>query len=196
MTLSQERTRGRGEELQACVASSSSALPSSARIQLLRRADAWSGQRQWCRRILRVVRSGSALFAELLCHRGARIRRRMLNIGPVDITAGKFKIGFDRLASVIRDCRRSIRPLRNICCGAGSRLPSGSRCPFSAVITSSVLGRGAQKFEIAFENVLDPEKDVAESGTLHQRSRGFLRDWRSMRSSPARSSRDCSSPRR
>ncbi len=42
------------------------------------------------------------LLAEFLGHGCARIRRWMLNIRPVHITAGKFEIGFNRLARIAR----------------------------------------------------------------------------------------------
>ena len=42
------------------------------------------------------------LLAELLRHRGARVRCRMLNVRPVDIPPGEFEIRLDRFTRVVR----------------------------------------------------------------------------------------------
>src|SRR5208283_5422823 len=39
--------------------------------------------------------------------------------------------------------------------------------------TLSVLSRGPQKFQVAFQDILDAEKNVAESRSPHQRGEGF-----------------------
>ena len=39
--------------------------------------------------------------AEVLRHRRARVRRGMLDVGPVDVATGEFEIGLDRLARVV-----------------------------------------------------------------------------------------------
>ena len=93
----------------------------------------------------------------------------MLDIRPVDVAAGEFEIGLNGLASVlgvaddqpayhqhpvavqVLDCLKVALPA----------LRPSSRAVF--------LAEARKKFEIAFENVFDPEKDIAKSGALHQR---------------------------
>src|SRR5919109_2302325 len=52
--------------------------------------------------VLRKMIDNEPLLFEVLCHRGARIRSGMLDIWPIDVSSREFKVGFDRLARVLR----------------------------------------------------------------------------------------------
>ena len=62
-----------------------------------------------------------AALDEVARHRRARIRRRMLDVGPVDVPSRERQIGLDRLPLCRRDCRRSGRRRRACRGGAGRR---------------------------------------------------------------------------
>src|SRR6266567_4548359 len=114
-----------------------------------------------------------ALLAEFPGHWCPRIGRGMLDIGPVDIAAGEFEIGFDRLAGVAGISDNQSADYEHV---VAMQIIDGLQCRiarFMAIASSRVLGRSVQKFEIAFENVLDPEKDIAKSGLFHQGSKAF-----------------------
>src|SRR5215831_8514808 len=42
-----------------------------------------------------------------------------------------------------------------------------------ALLTRAILGAGAEKLQIVFQDVLDAQKHVLEAGLAHQRSQGF-----------------------
>src|SRR4030095_12461506 len=59
----------------------------------------------YCRRtvvVLRIVVDDQSAATKILSHRRARVRGRMLNVGPVDVMPRKFEIGLDRFARVVR----------------------------------------------------------------------------------------------
>src|ERR1017187_6104279 len=109
-----------------------------------------------------------ALIAEILRHGCAGGRSRVLNVRPVHVTACKFEVGFDRLACVARTAND--QPADHIHLVA-VQVTNGFQSGISRVLAVRalrVLSGGAQKFQVAFQDILDAEKDVAESGSPHQ----------------------------
>ena len=131
-----------------------------------------------------------AALDEITRHRRARVRRRMLDVRPVDVLSRERQVGVDGLRACRRGCRRSARR-RRTCRGGGGRRPRPcvalpTRRPCSRWL---FFARGLQEGEIVVEDVLDAQEHVAEAGLLHQRRQRLRRARRSARSSPAPGSR-------
>jgi len=94
----------------------------------------------------------------------------VLDVRPVHVSSGEFKIGFDRLAGVARGCGRSARRPRSSCCDADARSMALSVAfpvfrPFSR---SRFLDSALRNRRVLFKDVLDAEEDVAEADLPHQ----------------------------
>ena len=61
-----------------------------------------SARRRSSRRSGTILVDDEAPVAELLRHRRARVRRRMLDVRPVDVPPRELQVGLDRLARVVR----------------------------------------------------------------------------------------------
>ena len=54
----------------------------------------------WCRRTPRALVDDQPAFMKIFRHGCARVRRGVLDVGPIDVTAREFQIGLDRLTRV------------------------------------------------------------------------------------------------
>jgi len=106
---------------------------------------------------------------EVARHRRARVRRRMLDVRPVDVLTREGEVGPDRLGRVVRvadnqsaDDEHPV-PVQHL----DRRHGRVSRPP--SVLARPVLRVRLQEREVVVEDVLDPEEDVAEAGLPHQR---------------------------
>jgi len=112
-------------------------------------------------------------FDEVACHRRARIRRRMLNVGPVHVPTGEGEIGGNRIRRVIwiadneaadDDHAMAVQDVNGVNRGVPRPAPALAR---------PVLRVRFEKRQVVVQDILDAEKDVAESGALHQRREGL-----------------------
>ena len=116
---------------------------------------------------LHVFVDDQVLLAEVLRHRRAGIRRRMLDVRPVDVLAGEREVRFDRLAGVAgiaddeaADDEHAV-PMEHV---DGAR---ASRCRRAAAFALGVLRARLEEREVLVEDVLDAEEHVAEPGRAH-----------------------------
>src|SRR5271154_2801779 len=114
-----------------------------------------------------------ALIAEVFGHGGARIRGWVLNVRPVDVMTGKFEVRFDRVTGIAPIAEEQSPTHKHLVAADVIDSSQGSVAGVLAVRALGVLGGGFQEFQIAFENVFDAEKDVAESGAPHERGESF-----------------------
>jgi len=108
-------------------------------------------------------------FDEVACHRRARIRRGMLNVGPVHVLTGEVEIGGNRIRRVIwiaddeaadDDHAVAVQDVNGVNRGVPRPAPALAR---------PVLRVRVEKRQVVVQDILDAEKDVPESGALHQR---------------------------
>src|SRR3984893_5492221 len=105
---------------------------------------------------------------EILGHRRAWVWRGVLDVRPVHISSGEFKVGFDRLAGVTGAAddepadHDHFVPMQMVN-GLKCRIPR-----FPPVLALAVLGFGSEEPQVLFKDVLDAEEDVAEAGLPHQ----------------------------
>jgi len=111
-------------------------------------------------------------FNEVACHRRSRIGSGMLNVGPVHVLTRKGEIGSNRIRRVIRiaddkaaddDHAVAVQDVNGLNRGVPRAAPALAR---------PVLRVRFEKRQVVVKDVLDAEKDVAESGALHQRREG------------------------
>src|SRR5215204_2377814 len=102
-------------------------------------------------------------FVKLLRHSRAWVRRRVLNVRPIDVALGEFEISLDRLTRVsgIADDEPADSIHFVLVQGLDS-LDSGIADVIS-LFTTRVFGSGPQEVEIIMQDVLDAEKNVAEA---------------------------------
>src|ERR1700729_1153120 len=97
----------------------------------------------------------------------------MLNVGPVDVAAGKFQVGFDRLACIAGIANDQSADDKHLVAVQVVDGFEGGVSGVLAVRTLRVLGGGPEEFKIALQDVFDAEEDIAESGPSHQRRESF-----------------------
>ena len=105
---------------------------------------------------------------EIRRHRRAGIWRRVLDIRPVDVASGEREVCGNRLAPIVwiaHDEASNDEHAMTMQMIDRRRSRIGS----CALAVSAVLCARLQEREILVQDVLDAEKDVSESGLLHQR---------------------------
>ena len=137
-----------------------------------------------------------AAIAEVSRHRRSRIRRRMLDVRPVDVLPGKVEIGFDRRLRIVRVADDQAADDDTCRCRAGDGSPRGWRS------RSSSPCRGASSSR-APSGTPDPRRGCSRCPGRRSGSRraastapAARRAARAARSSPARCNRDRRSRRR
>jgi|GEM_PF-4350661 len=109
------------------------------------------------------------LVAKLFGHRRARIRRRVLDIRPVDVLTGKRKIRFDRFDGIIwAPENQPAYDEHLIAVQVVDGFERGIPNLFS-MFALRVFRRGIEEGKVAFEDVLDAEKHVSKAGLPHKR---------------------------
>ena len=123
--------------------------------------------------LLEIVVHDQAERAKIRSHRRARIWRWMLDVGPVDIAACEFEIGFDGFRSVagISD-NQSADDIHLVAVEVVHRLQRGIADDVS-LLALLIFGSSAEERESVIENVFDPEEHIPEAGLPHQRCERF-----------------------
>src|SRR6187200_324551 len=97
------------------------------------------------------------LLTELLRHRGARVRCRMLNVRPVDILPGELEIRLDRFARVVRIADDQAADDEQAVSMEVLDGLDGGIAPATPVSSTGIIRPCLEEIEVAFENVLDAE---------------------------------------
>ena len=133
--------------------------------------------------VFRLLVDDQPAVLKVFGHRCARIRRGVLNVGPIDVSAREFKVGLNRLACIpgIADDQTANHihfvPVQSV---------DGFewwRCqPFGHFHAARSWNRPAENSG-RFQDVLDAEENIAETRLAHQRRErlAVVRDRRSHR---------------
>src|SRR2546428_11289108 len=93
----------------------------------------------------------------------------MLNIGPIDILPRKLQVDLDRFPGVVRvPYDQTANDVHFVFVEIIDGFYRG--VTFTSIFTLCVLGSRAQERKIVFQDVLNTEQDVSQSGPAHYRS--------------------------
>jgi len=112
---------------------------------------------------------------EVAGHRCTRIRRRMLDVRPIHVAAGKREIRLDRLAGIVWIADdQSANDVEAVPVQMLDRF--GRRmADDSPVVAARVLRGRPQERQVLVEDIFDAEEDIAESRASHEgRQRGAV----------------------